>query len=153
MWAVPPRFSVALAETEHPVAPLELFFDLVFVFGFTQVTSLLSHQPTWTGLGHGLLILTAIWWAWASYSWLTNTIDPGEGIVLGAMLAAALAVPEAFGSEGVVFGVAFLIVNVMQIALYLSAAKGNQELLAAVLRVVPWVLGGAGLILAAGFVE
>jgi low temperature requirement protein LtrA len=147
-------------ETEHPVAPLELFFDLVFVFGFTQVTTLLSHNPTWTGLGHGLLILTALWWAWESYAWLTNTVDPGEGVVLaallvaiGAMFVAALAVPEAFGHEGVVFGVSFLIVNVMQATLYALAARGDRDLLQAILRIVPWVLGGATLILVAGFVD
>src|SRR6476620_7527955 len=116
-------------ETEHPVAPLELFFDLVFVFGFTQVTTLLADNATWAGLGHALLILTALWWAWAAYAWLTNTRDPGEGTVIGVMLVAigamfvaALAVPEAFGDEGVVFGAAFLIVNVMQVALYALAA-------------------------------
>jgi low temperature requirement protein LtrA len=147
-------------ETEHPVAPLELFFDLVFVFGFTQVTTLLTHAPTWTGLGHALLILTALWWAWAGYAWLTNAIDPGDGIGLGAVLAAmgamfvaALAVPEAFGREGVVFGVAFLVVNVMQATLYALGARGSPELLEAILRVVPWVLGGSLLILAAGFTD
>ena len=147
-------------EREHPVAPLELFFDLVFVFGFTQVTTLLADNATWAGLGHALLILTALWWAWAAYAWLTNTLDPGEGTVIGVMLVAigamfvaALAVPEAFGDEGVVFGVAFLIVNVMQVALYALAAGGDRDLLQAIVRVVPWVLGGATLILAAGFVD
>jgi low temperature requirement protein LtrA len=147
-------------ETERPVAPLELFFDLVFVFGFTQVTTLLSGNPTWSGLGHALLILTALWWAWASYAWLTNTIDAEVGIVLaavlvaaGAMFIAALAVPEAFGSEGVVFGVAFLIVNAMQAALYALGVREDRDLLDAVLRVVPWVLGGSSLILVAGFVD
>ena len=84
---------------------------------FTQVTTLLTHDPTWTGLGHALLILTALWWAWASFAWLTSTFDAEEGIVLAALLAAlaamfvaALAVPEAFGDDGVVFGVAFLFV-------------------------------------------
>jgi low temperature requirement protein LtrA len=145
-------------ETEHPVAPLELFFDLVFVFGFTQVTTLLSGNPTWTGLAHALLILTALWWAWAAFAWLTNTIDPRDGIALwavlaamGAMFVAALAVPEAFGDEGVVFGVSFLVVTVMQVTLYALAARGSRELLEAILRVVPWVLGGSTLILAAGF--
>jgi low temperature requirement protein LtrA len=33
-------------EQEHPVTPLELYFDLVFVFAFTQVTTLLSDDPT-----------------------------------------------------------------------------------------------------------
>ena len=56
------------AEREQRVTPLELFFDLVFVFGFTQVTTVLSDDPTWSGLGHGLLILAALWWAWAAYA-------------------------------------------------------------------------------------
>jgi len=46
------------------VTPLELFFDLVFVFALTQVTALLADDPTWTGMVQGLLILAAIWWAW-----------------------------------------------------------------------------------------
>jgi low temperature requirement protein LtrA len=113
------------AEREQRVTPLELFFDLVFVFGFTQVTTVLSDDRTWSGLGHGLLILAALWWAWAAYAWLTNAVDPTEGALWGAILVAmaamfiaALAVPQAFGRHGVIFGVAFLIVNLMYLALY-----------------------------------
>jgi len=147
-------------EQEHPVRPLELFFDLVFVFGFTQVTTLLSDDPTWGGLGHGLLILAALWWAWAAYAWLTNTTDPGEGPVWGAILVAmtamfvaALAVPDVFGRHGVVFGVAFMIVNLMYLTLYALAARGDRDLLAAILRSAPSALAGAALIIAAGFVH
>ena len=103
--------SAQRVERDQRVTPLELFFDLVFVFGFTQVTTVLSDDPTWSGLGHGLLILAALGWAWAAYAWLTNSVDPGEGAVWGAMLVAmaamfvgALAVPDAFGRRGVVFG-------------------------------------------------
>ena len=63
-------------EREHPVTPLELFFDLVFVFALTQVTSLMSDDPTWAGVGRGLLVLAAVWWTWGAYAWLTNEIDP-----------------------------------------------------------------------------
>jgi len=148
------------AEREQRVTPLELFFDLVFVFAFTQVTTVLSDDPTWGGLGHGLLILAALWWAWAAYAWLTNTVDPGEGAVWGAMLVAmaamfvaALAVPDAFGRHGVVFGVAFLIVNVMHLTLYALGARGDRDLSAAILRIAPSALVGASLIIAAGFVH
>jgi low temperature requirement protein LtrA len=148
------------AEREQRVTPLELLFDRVFVFAFTQVTNVLSDDPTWSGLGHGLLILTALWWAWAAYAWLTNTIDPEEGAVWGAMLfamaamfVAALAVPDAFGRHGVVFGVAFLIVNVMHLTLYALAARDDRDLLAAILRIAPLALSGAALIVAAGFVQ
>ena len=36
-------------ETDHRVTPLELFFDLVFVFAFTQVTTLWLDERSWTG--------------------------------------------------------------------------------------------------------
>lgn len=147
-------------EREQRVTPLELFFDLVFVFGFTQVTTVLANTPTWGGLGHALLVLVALWWAWASYAWLTNTVDPGEGLVWGTMVVAmaaifvaALAVPEAFGRRGVVFGVAFLIVAVMQLALYALSARGDRDLFTAILRLAPSSLAGSALILAAGFVH
>jgi low temperature requirement protein LtrA len=152
--------SEQYAEPEHRVTPLELLFDLVFVFAFTQVTTVLSDDPTWSGLGHGLLILAALWWAWASYAWLTNTLDADVGaiwgallIAMGAMFIAALAVPEVFGRHGVVFGVAFLIVNVMHLALYALRARDDHVLFAAILRIAPTALAGATLILAAGFVH
>jgi low temperature requirement protein LtrA len=146
------------AEREQRVRPLELLFDLVFVFAFTQVTTVLSDDPTWGGLGHGLLILAALWWAWAAYAWLTNTVELDRGAVWGTMLVAmaamfvaALAVPDAFGSHGVVFGVAFLIVNVMYLTLYALAARDDRDLLAAIVRNAPSALAGATLIIAAGF--
>ena len=148
------------AERGQRVTPLELLFDLVFAFAFTQVTTVLSDHPTWSGLEHGLLILAALWWAWAAFAWLTNTADPEQGAIWGAMLiamaamfVAALAVPEAFGRHAVVFGVAFLIVNVMFLALYSLAAWGDRDLLGAILRVAPMALAGAALIIAAGLVH
>jgi low temperature requirement protein LtrA len=145
-------------EREQRVTPLELFFDLVFVFGFTQVTTVLSDNSTWSGLLHALLILAVLWWAWSAYAWLTNVADPGEALVWGtiivasgAMFIAALAVPEAFGDHGVVFGVAFLVVAAMQLALYTLSARDDHDLLKAVLRTAPSSLAGAALILVAGF--
>jgi low temperature requirement protein LtrA len=147
-------------EQEHRVTPRELFFDLVFVFAFTQVTTLLAHDPTFAGIGRGVLVLGALWWPWTAYAWLTNTVDPEEGFIgaallvaLIAMFLAALAVPGVFGDEGVLFGAAFLVVVTMHLALYAMAGRGNPDLLAAVLRLAPWTLLGATLILVAGFAD
>ena len=91
-------------EREQRVTPLELFFDLVVVFAITQVTELMSNDPSWRGVGHGLLVLAAIWWLWTGYAWLTNLLEPEQAIVRAGMFAAmaamflvALAVPGAFG--------------------------------------------------------
>ncbi len=147
-------------DREQRVSPLELFFDLVFVFGFTQVTTVLSNSPTWSGLEHALLLLVALWWAWAAYAWLTNTVDASDELVwstilvaMAAMFVAALAVPEAFGRHGVVFGTAFFIVAVMQLTLYALSARGDRDLFQAILRIAPSALTGAALILVAGFVH
>src|SRR4029453_14936607 len=102
--------SIAAVDQEHRVTPRELFFDLVFVFEFTQVATLLANDPTFAGIGRGVLVLGALWWAWAAYGALTNVVDPEEGIVgvallvaLTATFVAALVVPEVFEDEGVLF--------------------------------------------------
>ena len=66
---------------------LELFFDLVFVLGVTQVVALIHDDPTLRGFGQGVLILVMLWWAWSQYTWITNfTGTDAVGIRL-AMLA------------------------------------------------------------------
>jgi len=152
--------SEQLAETEHRVTPLELFFDLVFVFGFTEVTTLLREDPSWHGLGHGLLALTVLWWAWASYAWLTNALDADRGPVLAAMLVStsamfltALAVPGAFGHDRFLFAVSYAVVLGMFVVLYALGARGTPDLLAAVLRTTPWIVAGGILVLAGAFVR
>ena len=120
-------------EVEERVAPLELFFDLVFVFAITQVTTLMSEHPTWEGLAQGMLVLAAIWWAWVAYSWMTNALDTDEGLVrvsifavMATMLVAALAVPGAFGDNGVLFGVAFLIVRLLHLVVYAQGRTATR---------------------------
>jgi len=147
-------------ESEQRVTPLELFFDLVFVFAITQVTGYLADHSTWIGLLQGLLILMALWWAWASYAWLTNWLNPEEGAVriamfgsMAAMLIVSLAVPNAFGVDGVVFGVAYFIVRVMDLVLYAISGRGDRELFKAILRITPGAVVGPALLIVAGFTE
>ena len=145
-------------EAEHQVTPLELFYDLAFVFAVTQVTSLLAHDPTWHGLLRGMLMLAALWWAWTGYAWLTSTMDVDEGGVrlamlasMGAMIFAALAVPGAFTHDAVLFGSFYLLVRLLHVVLYAIVSRGDPDLLGAVLRLAPTVAFGASLILLAGF--
>src|SRR5215208_3774332 len=90
---------------ERRVTPLELFFDLVFVFALTQVTGFLADHLSWTGMLEGAALLIVLWWAWAGYVWLTNAV-PAEEVIparlviliaMAAMLVASLAVPDASG--------------------------------------------------------
>src|SRR2546423_2276701 len=146
------------AESTHRVTPVELFFDLVVVFAITQVTTYLSRNPTWGGLLRGVLLLGALWWAWSAYAWLTNTLDPEEGAVrlavlaaIAAMLVVSLAAPGAFGRDGVTFGVAYFIVRALHLVLYAIAGRGDRDLLRAVLRIVPAATLAPALLVVAGF--
>jgi low temperature requirement protein LtrA len=146
-------------EAEQRVTPLELFFDLVFVFGLTQVTSLMSADPTWSGLARGMLVLAALWWAWAAYAWLTNTIDPDEGAArlavfgaMAAMLIVGLAAPGAFDDDALLFGVAYLAVRVLHIVLYALAAD-DEDIRGAVMRLAPTSVVAPGLILGAAALD
>jgi low temperature requirement protein LtrA len=147
-------------EAEQRVTPLELFFDLVFVFAITQVTAFIADDPTWVGLLRGLLLLGALWWAWAAYAWLTNSLNPEEGAVrlavfgsIAAMLIVSLATPNAFGSDGLIFGVAYFIVRALHLVLYAIGGRGDRELLRAVVRIAPTAILGPALLVMAGFLE
>ena len=147
-------------ERAERVTPLELFFDLVFVFAITQVTSMLSADPTWGGLGRALLVLGALWWAWTGYAWLTNTVNLDDEAVrlsilgaMGALLLVALAVPNAFGDDGVLFGVAYLSVRLLHIVLFVLAARGDRDMLGSVMRLAIGSTIGPGLIIVAGFTD
>ena len=146
--------------SEERVTPLELFFDLVFVFAITQVTSLVSREPTWQGLGKGVLVLVLLWWAWAAYAWLTSTVDPEEGIVrlamfgaMAAMLVASLSVPGAFGDDALVFAAAYTVVRIAHLGLYALAGRGDPELLHAVATIAPTSLASSALLFGAAALD
>lgn len=117
------------------VRPLELFFDLVFVLAFTQCTALMAADPTWAGIGRGMLVLAMVWWAWAGFAWLTSVVEPEEGLVrivmfavMGALLVVALSIPEAFGDHALGFAIAYGVVRLGHIALYFLASSGEAGL-------------------------
>ena len=150
----------ARAGGEERVTPLELFFDLVFVFTLTQVTGFLSDHLTWIGMLQGAALLAALWTVWGGYSWLTNAV-PAEEVIparlliftaMAAMFVASLAVPGAFGAYGVIFGVAYLMVQLLQVLLY-ALATGREPERQVFLRLAPGFLGTPALLIVAGLLD
>jgi low temperature requirement protein LtrA len=150
----------APVEREQRVTPLELFFDLVFVFGLTQTTRFLYREPSWLGLLEALAILMVIWLSWSSYLWLGNTAgldgtDEGATrfvlfIAMGAVLVASLAVPNAFGKNALLFGIAFFVIRALHVIGYTVLTRGDPAFRAAVIRHARTELPAAAMLVLAG---
>ena len=114
------------------VTTLELFFDLVFVFTITQLTTLLANDLTLRGFGRVVLLLAVILWMYGGYAWLTNAVPPVTRarrtlilIGMGSFLSMALAVPGAFGVTGWLFGLGYFVVNAVHSGLFLTAGRAS----------------------------
>jgi low temperature requirement protein LtrA len=149
-----------MSTLEQRVSPLELFFDLVFVFAVTQVTGLISHDPSWLRLLEGVALLGALWWAWSCYAWLENRAASDDGAVrvtmlaaMAAMLIASLAVPGAFTDDALIFGVAYLVVRVLHVGMFWLLGAGDPELRRLTARLAASMLPAAVLIVVAGLLH
>jgi low temperature requirement protein LtrA len=141
-----------LTDETARVSTLELFFDLVFVFTITQLTTVLVDEPTVRGLAQVVLMLGVIWWMYGGYAWLTNAVAPASTarrfLLLGGMagfLVMALAIPSAFDGSGAAFGVAYLAVVLIHAGLFTRASTGS-----AIRGLAPYNAGAALLVLAGG---
>ena len=153
------RLTAAMREGEQ-VSPLELFFDLVFVLALTQCTQLMSDDPTWGGLGEGLLVLGLLWWAWVGYSWITSVVDPEDDsvrivifVAMAGMLIVALAVPSAFGGLALEFALAYAVVRYGQLGLFMIASRDAPQLRHSVLTLVGSTTVGVGLLVGGSFLD
>ena len=92
------------AAGEQRATSVELFFDLVFVFAITQLSTRLKEDLRSGAPAGCCSCLLVVWWAWIYTAWMTNWFDPGHLsvrlVLIACMLAAflmAIAIPDAFG--------------------------------------------------------
>jgi low temperature requirement protein LtrA len=102
------------------VTYVELFFDLVFVYAVTQLTSFVLHDLTWEGVGRAAILFWLVWWAWTQFTWTLNLADTEHVWVRLSTLAAtavaffgAQSVPDAFGAAGAWFASSYVIVRLI----------------------------------------
>ena len=137
------------------VSTLELFFDLVFVFTITQLTTVLTNEDTLKGLLQVVLMLGVIWWMYGGYAWLTNAVAPDRAtrrlLLFGGMasyLVLALAIPRAFGDAGPAFGLAY--VAIVSVHTILFTRTSDETVARAIAQIAPFNAVTGGLVLAGG---
>ena len=147
-------------EGEQRVTPLELFFDLVYVFAITQLSHLLLEHLTVGGALQTLFLLLVVWWAWQYTAWFTNWFDPDAQLVrlvLVAVMLASLvmsaAIPEAFGERGLVFALAYVAIQVGRTTFAVLALGANHPLGGSFRRILAWFAASGVLWVAGGLLE
>ncbi|MEY2416239.1 MAG: hypothetical protein QOH53_1573 [Ilumatobacteraceae bacterium] len=112
-------------ETQRHATNLELFLDLVFVFAVTQIASLVSHDLTVAGSGRGVLIAWLVWWQWSQFTWAGSAVDlqarPSTRVLvlctIPATLTMAVSIPHSFHESGRWFGIAYMAVQLLVLAM------------------------------------
>jgi low temperature requirement protein LtrA len=93
--------------------PVELFFDLAYVFAFSQLVGLLIHDPTWAGVGKAALLFGLLWLPWQQLTWAANAVSGnGRPVRLLFVVATVVSIPmaastsTAYEGGGPVFAIA-----------------------------------------------
>jgi low temperature requirement protein LtrA len=148
-----------VARRTPEVGPVELFFDLVYVFAIIQLSHLLIDRLTWEGMAQTAVLFAAVWWGWNYTAWAMNWLDPGRipvqlltGVLMLAALGMAIAIPGAFGAGAGMFVACALFMGVLRplfmiVAFRGSVLSGNYRLL------LIWTLAAGAFWIAGCFVE
>jgi low temperature requirement protein LtrA len=131
------------------VAPLELFFDLVYVFTVSQLAHHLLDHVDARGMLETLVLTLAVMYAWFMTVWTSNWLDvdrqPVRLMLLGLMFASLLmatSITEAFGDRAALFVVGYLAIQIGRTAFAVSAFRGHR-LHAHFVNALAWEIGTA----------
>jgi low temperature requirement protein LtrA len=105
-------------ERKYEVTPLELFFDLVFVFAVSQLSQHLLTHLSWRGAAETLVMLLAIFAVWFTTSWSATLVRVDQSrtrwLVLAVMLLGLFmnaSVTRAFTTSGWAFVFPLLLIQ------------------------------------------
>jgi low temperature requirement protein LtrA len=125
---VPPRTEDFTAD------PVELFFDLAYVFAFSQLVGHLVHHPTWRGVGEAGLLFLLMWLPWSQFTWAANRVSGnGRPVRILFLLGTAVSVPmaasvsTAFESGGSLFSITLSMIVLLGLATQMLGYEKESE--------------------------
>jgi low temperature requirement protein LtrA len=122
-----------LRDGDGRVTQIELFYDLVYVFAVTQLSSFLVHHQTLEGAVETAVLLAMVWQVWVYTTWMTNYLDPNRSavrlalvVLMLASLVLAAALPFAFSSRGLVVAIVYLAMQLGRSVFVIWAVRGHE---------------------------
>ena len=140
---------------ERDVSPLELFFDLVYVFAIGQLSHHLVAHVNLRTSAETVILALAVFYAWYMIAWGANWLDPDPLCVrvalvclMFASLLMSVAIGDAFGDRAWMFVSGYLVLQVGRCVFLIVALRGRPQsehfvnnLVWEVLSGVLWVAG------------
>ncbi|NND83906.1 MAG: low temperature requirement protein A [Acidimicrobiia bacterium] len=121
--------------------PVELFFDLAYVFAFSQLVKLLIEEPTWAGVGKAALLFGLLWLPWQQLTWAANAVSGnGRPVRTLFLVATVISIPmaastsTAFSGGGPVFAIALTGIMLVGFSMQTLGATEDFDYRSAVLR-------------------
>ncbi len=147
-------------EEDYAADQVELFFDLAFVFAYSQIVALLIAEPDWTGVGKAALIFVMLWLPWSQMTWAANAV-PGNArntriiflIATAASVPMAASVTTAFEDGGPLFAIPLAFITLTGLSMVMLAARGRGDAMAAAIRYSIPVAGGMVIIVVGSFLD
>ena len=139
----------------------ELFFDLVFVFAFIQLSETLAADFSLGIAAEALIFIFALWWVWIHTTWVTNLLDaeiePVRILLFGLMFLGvilAIALPRAFQDMGLTFALAYSAMQIIRslFALY-AFRRADRASYVTFQRITVWLSVSSALWIAGGLSE
>lgn len=120
-------------EVARSVTPLELFFDLVYVFTVSQLAHYLLDHVDARGMAETLILTLAVMYAWFMTVWTSNWLDAERQpvrlmllCVMFASLVMSTSVSEAFGDRAGLFVIGYLAIQIGRTAFAVVAFRGHR---------------------------
>jgi low temperature requirement protein LtrA len=121
-------------DAERVVSPIELFFDLVYVFAIGQLSHHLLAQVDLRTGAETVILALAVFYAWYMTAWGSNWLEPGRlqvrALFVGLMFASLLmsvAIDDAFGGRAWLFVAGYLLLQVGRAAFLIVALRGRPQ--------------------------
>jgi low temperature requirement protein LtrA len=139
---------------------VELFFDLAFVFAFSQIVGLLLYDPTWNTVGESALIFLLLWLPWTQFTWSANAV-PGNSrtvrvlflVATAASVPMAASIQTAFDQSGALFAIPIAIIFLIALAMMVLALERGTEVWRSSIRYGAPNVAAMTAIVVGGFVD